>query len=219
MNNDNLTDSPEPKRTLAQWLFNPFQFIAGFFALALGMLAILLMAWLGGVSGIHYDGVLDIHAGLTGKLYPIWIFIAEGLINWIAMCVVLSIFGLIFSRQKFRVIDLLGTQALARWPYLFAALATMPAGFQRDSQHMLSKYTNAGGEVVVQSSDVLFFAFGLLVILLTLIWMVWLMYKAYAVSCNLKGGKAIGSFIAGLIIAEVASKLLLWFIYDRFGFI
>ena len=57
------------------------------------------------------------------------------------------------------------------------------------------------------------------VIVLTLIWMVTLMYKAYAISCNLKGAKAIGSFIAGLIAAEVVSKLLLGLIYNRLGVI
>ena len=177
------------------------------------------MAWLGGASDIHYDGVLDIHSGLTGQLYPAWFFIAEGLINWIAMCVVLSIFGLIFSRQKFRVIDLLGTQALARWPYLIAGLAPLPIGFHRYAQHLQSKLIPTSKAVAAQSGDMVWFIVANVVIVLTLIWMVILMYKAYAVSCNLKGTKAIGSFIAGLIIAEVASKLLLGIAYKQFGLI
>jgi hypothetical protein len=40
--------------------------------------------------------------------------------------------------------------------------------------------------------------------------MVALMYKAYSVSCNLKGPKAIFSFTAGLIIAEIISKVGIW---------
>jgi hypothetical protein len=42
-----------------------------------------------------------------------------------------------------------------------------------------------------------------------LCWMVALMYKSFSVSCNVKGGKAIGTFVAGLIIAEILSKLAL----------
>ena len=42
-----------------------------------------------------------------------------------------------------------------------------------------------------------------------LCWTVVLMYKAYSVSCNIKGAKAIVSFIIGLIIAEVLSKVAL----------
>ena len=41
-----------------------------------------------------------------------------------------------------------------------------------------------------------------------IIWMVALMYKAYAVSCNVKGAKAIGTFIASLILAKVVSKIV-----------
>ena len=39
--------------------------------------------------------------------------------------------------------------------------------------------------------------------------MVALMYKSFSVSCNVKGGKAIGIFVAGLLVAEVLSKLCL----------
>ena len=45
------------------------------------------------------------------------------------------------------------------------------------------------------------------VILVALIWMIYLMYRAFSVSCNLKGGKAVVLFIAALIAAEVISKI------------
>jgi hypothetical protein len=37
--------------------------------------------------------------------------------------------------------------------------------------------------------------------------MVALMYRAYAYSCNLKGARAIASFIVVLIVAEFLSKI------------
>jgi len=43
--------------------------------------------------------------------------------------------------------------------------------------------------------------------LLMLVWMVALMYRAYATSCNLKGARAIVSFIAVIIIAEFLARL------------
>ena len=42
--------------------------------------------------------------------------------------------------------------------------------------------------------------------ILMIIWMVALMYKAYTVSCNIKGPKAIVTFIVSLIGAEIFSK-------------
>ena len=48
--------------------------------------------------------------------------------------------------------------------------------------------------------------------LLLLCWEVALMYKSYSVSCNVKGGKAIGTFIAGLLLAEILSKSALYWL-------
>jgi len=38
------------------------------------------------------------------------------------------------------------------------------------------------------------------------------MYNAYTVSCNLKGGKAVVSFIGALLVAEIISKLVIIFL-------
>ena len=97
---------------LSQWFFNPFRFIAGFKALLLGLAIILISAFVGSFSNTHFDGVLDVHTGLEA---PLWLFFAEGLINWICMVIPLFFFGLIVSRSSFRRIDVFGTQALARW--------------------------------------------------------------------------------------------------------
>ncbi len=99
---------------LSQWVFNPFRFIAGFKALLLGLAIILISAFIGSLSNTHFDGVIDVH---TGAAAPMWFFLAEGVINWVCMVIPLFFFGLIVSRSAFRMIDVLGTQALARWPY------------------------------------------------------------------------------------------------------
>ena len=49
---------------------------------------------------------------------------------------------------------------------------------------------------------------GALVILAGIIWMVALMWKAFSISCNIKGGRAIALFIVAVLIGEVVSKLL-----------
>jgi hypothetical protein len=43
------------------------------------------------------------------------------------------------------------------------------------------------------------------------------MYRAYGISCNIKGGKTIISFVAGLIIAEILSKIAIWQLALRTG--
>jgi hypothetical protein len=52
-------------------------------------------------------------------------------------------------------------------------------------------------------------ALGLLMIPL-IVWTVALMYNAYSISANLRGPKAIWTFIASFLIAEILSKVILY---------
>jgi hypothetical protein len=47
------------------------------------------------------------------------------------------------------------------------------------------------------------------------VWTVFYMYKSYSVSCNLRGAKAILSFIGALIVAEILSKAALYWLFKQ----
>jgi hypothetical protein len=198
--------------SLGQWLFNPFRFIAGFQALLIGLVIILLSSFIGSFSNTHFDGVLDVH---TGAAAPMWFFLAEGMIDWICMVIPLFFFGLIVSRSSFRMIDVLGTQALARWPYLIAALVMLPNANRRVLEYIMSKVMQTAPPAV-NSIDVFVFGFAIIVMILMAIWMVALMYRAYAVSCNIKGARVVITFIVSLIGAEVLSKFAMVLLVRRF---
>jgi hypothetical protein len=199
--------------SLIQWLFNPFRFIAGFKALLMGLAIILISGFVGSFSNTHFDGVLDVHTGLES---PLWFFFAEGLIDWGCMVIPLFFFGLIVSRSAFRMIDVLGTQALARWPYLITAVVMLPDANQRVIAYVMSKLIQAAPAAAINSADVLIFGFAMFVVVLTVIWMVALMYRAYAVSCNIKGAGAIITFIISLTGAEVLSKFAIFLLVRTF---
>ena len=212
---ENTTNSEVASdKRLSQWLFNPFRFIAGFKALLLGLAIILLSAFLGWLSNTHFDGVIDFHTGLQG---PLWFFFAEGLINWVCVAIPLFFSGLIVSRHSFRMIDVLGTQALARCPYLVTSLVMLPGANRRFAEYMTSKLGLGAAAVSINYMDMLIFAFAMLLSILMVIWMIALMYRAYAVSCNIKGARAIITFIIGLLSAEVLSKLVILQMLSRFG--
>jgi hypothetical protein len=196
-----------------EWLFNPFRFIAGFKALLLGLAIILISVFVGSLSNTHFDGVLDAHTGLKA---PLWLFFAEGLIDWVCMVVPLFFFGLIVSRSSFRMIDVFGTQALARWPYLITAVVMLPDANQRVIVYIMSKLTQTAPAAAISSIDVFVFAFAILLSIFMVIWMVALMYRAYAVSCNIKGAGAVATFIVGLIAAEAISKLAIFLLVRAF---
>ncbi len=197
-----MNQNPDRKPTTL--LFNPFVYIAGAKALGLGLAAILVAGLIGAVGHTHFDGVLDVHSGAQA---PLWVFLAEGMIDWLCLAVVLLIIGMIISKTAFRTIDVLGTQALARWPTVFISLVTLPAGFQRFSNYLVEQLLKPGGNAAFNAADAVVFGVAVLVMIVFTCWFVVLMYKAYSVSCNLRGGKAIGTFIGGLILAEILSKV------------
>jgi len=200
----NLT--AKPNTSLSQYLFNPFRTLAGSKALFLGVSIILIAAFLGSLSNTHFDGVLDVH---TGQKAPTWLFFAESLIDWLCMVLFLFFSSLIVSRSQWRFIDIAGTQALSRWPTLLTALVMLPDANRRFGKYLISKLSQSSTAATINSTDAVIFFAAAIVALLMIIWMVALMYKAYAVSCNLKGAKAIVTFIISLILAEIVSKVLI----------
>jgi hypothetical protein len=185
-------------------LVNPFFYIAGGQALALGLAAILLAALVGSCGNTHFDGVLDTHVGASA---PLWFFLAEGVIDWLCLSVVLWVCGKIISQTAFRAVDLFGTQALARWPALFISLVALPKVFLRFSTELLQQINQ--GNLHLDPLDAFLFLAIVTAMIPLVCWMVALMYRSFSVSCNVKGGKAIGTFILGLLIAEALSKLAL----------
>lgn len=194
-------------RKLTTLLFNPFVYIAGGQALGLGVGAILLAGLVGSLSNTHFDGVLDTHGGFH---VPLGIFLAEGLADWLCLALVLLIFGKIISKTAFRTIDVFGTQALARWPTLLTSVVSLPPAVARFGRELVRQLTTPGVTPQINPLDASVFAIAVILMLLTLAWMVTLMYRAYSVSCNVRGGKAIGTFIVGLLLAEILSKFAIY---------
>jgi hypothetical protein len=203
------------------WLFNPFVYVAGATALIIGWAMILVAGFLGTLSHTHFDGAIDIH---TGGQAPGWLMISEGFVDWLCLSAILLIAGRILSHTSFRTIDLVGTQALARWPTIFAGLIALPKGSQRFTNYLLEllkrqglgpQSSSASQGIQFVASDALIFATVALGMTLIVCWVVFLMYKAYAVSCNLRGQKAVLSFIGGVIAAEILSKAALYWLFKQ----
>lgn len=198
--------TPEEQMGIGAWLFNPFTRIRGWEAFLYGAMAIVLTAYVGAISNTHFDGVLDAHTGMPA---PWWMFLAEGLIDWLSLAGVLWVFGRLASKAPVRNIDLFGTQALARWPMLIAAVACLAPGYTQFAGLLAEKLMGgAKGEPIVVE-DAVVFGVVIAVMLAAICWMAYLMYRSYSMSCNVKGGKAIGTFIGGLLVAEIVSKILI----------
>ena len=174
-----------------KWLINPFERIAGWQALFIGIAVMALTAVIGKINQIAFDGVLDVHGGATFSYLAAF---AMQAINLFASFLTMWLAGVCFSKSKLRAIDVAGTMALSRTPMLLLTiicfLPVIPASLYDVSQMVI---------------------FGL-IIFPFIIWMVALMYNAYSVSCHIKGGRAVISFIGALLVAEVISKFILFFL-------
>jgi len=183
-------------------LVNPFERIAGWPALVAGLCAMALATVIGRMAGIYFDGTLDIHG--SHVQHSVGTALLMHGIGWASLVLCLALAGLIFSRTRagrtrFRMIDLAGTLALARTPYLLlaVALSILPAGLV------------STGIISMSSSDIVrVVIFGLACVVL-LTWMIWLSYNAYSVSCNIRGVRGGLSFAGGLVAAEALSKWVL----------
>jgi len=136
------------------------------------------------------------------------VFISEGILDWIVMGGLLLLGAKIISRSRIRPLDVFGTQALARAPGIVTTLFALLPGYQRYTVHFLARYIKTLPDIQTYPGDPVMFYITAIVAVLMIVWMVELMYQGYSVSCNVAGGKAIGVFIAALILGEAISKFL-----------
>ena len=190
-----------PRRMgVARWLFNPFVRIGGEHALAIGLSGIVASGLVAAAGGIHFDGLLDFHPGFE---VAFWIPVVEGLVNWSVIALLLALISRLVAPRTVRLVDIAGTQALARVPLLLAALACVPAPIRETNRELVAAL--AEGRLATPTAASLIAgtfasACGL--------WMIWLMWKAFAVSCNQKGFRGVAIFVAAVIVGEVATKFL-----------
>ncbi len=198
-----MNDQPPntKKKLILTALFNPFHYVAGLQALSLGLLIILAAGFIGADSQSHFDGILDFH---TGKHVPLALFMIEGVVDWLALASLLYVAGLLISKSRVRPLDVFGTQAMARFPSVIMAVCAFPPAYQRQAARLVSANPGAA------RGDAVYFAVAAFIIFLMIIWMAILMYQAFAVSCNVRGGKAVSFFIGALVLAEIAVKAILY---------
>ncbi len=195
---------------MTERFLNPFKFIAGYSALLYGLIFLIVLSFLGYLAGVQFDGVVDVHF-IRGETSFFVILLQQILVLAVLVLVFYST-GLLFSKSSIRFIDVAGTFVLAR-----AALIPMAFLLLLLPKEALLEYILKAGfdesfisEMPLQVK--LLLSAVMLIIIPGIIWMVSLFYNAYRVSCNIGGRKAVISFIAGIITAEIISIWLIGFL-------
>lgn len=187
------------------WLYNPFEYIAGYKALFIGLAVMILATWIGTLNGSHFDGTFDMHVGMrsVASLYFI-----ETFVSWFLTALIFYITGLILSGSRIRIVDVFGTMAFARIPLILSVFVGFLPVMQQigqldpaDPQGSIKNLISILPMLMLASTP----------LIVSIIWTITLMFNAYKVSCNLKGAKLIASFIVALFISEAATKLIIFY--------
>jgi hypothetical protein len=190
---------------MIQKLFNPFVQIAGTKSLIYGLSITLITCLLCSFFNTRFDGVLDAHFTLKQSYYLPFI---DLLVNMGCITFVFYVLGVSLTHGKTRFIDILGTTTLARFPYLIVPLLNI----QNLNSSIGTKLLNSllqQSKIVLTSAEWIFLISSGIIALLITIWYIYLLFKAYAISTNLKKTTLIISFIGGIILAEILSKIVL----------
>lgn len=191
------------------FLINPFVRIAGLQSLMIGAATILVTAFIASFGNIHLDGVLDLHVGGSGSSVGMGLALIEGLINLGSITLFVYLAGLIFSKSSIRFVDVMGTQSMARFPYLIACIGSLFLSDEKILSYVEYEFMHKGDPVQLVVWDYISFILAAIIFMGMFVWSLVLMYKAYSVSCNVKGGKSVVTFIVALLLAETLSKILL----------
>ncbi|SDL95872.1 hypothetical protein SAMN05421823_109136 [Catalinimonas alkaloidigena] len=187
------------------WLLNPFQKVAGEQALAWGSGVVVLGGLTAWWHQARFDGVLDMHLVEGGP----WVGpFLDGVVNVLVLTIVFYPLGLLLNRGRVRLLDVVGTMALARAPFVLLPFLNSHDFLQRTSSEILT-HVQQGTVAEIDNLDLTLLLLISVLSLGLLVWMVLWLYRAYAVSCNVRGAKGIISFIVGLVLAELLSKWLI----------
>lgn len=197
---------------MTELLFNPFRRYGGARALFAAIVIMLLGGLVAVTAQVRFDGVIDMHMGMARDIG--WTAaLTEWIIVWLTMVVLLYVSGRLLSSSSIRLIDVAGMHGMARFPFIPAGLLMLFPVNEKMARYAELVMMKKGEPVELSGIDIGSFLLLSLLVLAFIIWAVVLMYRAYSVSCNLKGPKAIVSFIVVTVIAEIAAKSVLYMVF------
>ncbi len=191
---------------MIQKLFNPFVQIAGSKSLILGLAFLLLSSTLAAFFNTRFDGILDAHYTKNQSFYVSYF---DSLINISVISLIFYAFGAALSKGRTRFIDVIGTTTLARFPLFVIPLFNIQNQSGLIGEKIIQSITKPKA-IQLSQFEWIFLVFSGIISLLLIIWYIVLLFKAYKISTNLKGANLIVSFILGLIIAEIVSKIIIY---------
>ncbi len=188
-------------------LFKPFERYSETVLLVVGLLMLGVGILVGTIFNARFDGVLDLHFSTALSIRQTTI---DLLIDVLTLFLFLFIAAKLVNR-KTRVVDVFAVVIIARIPFSFAVLINMTGFFSLIGKHFDDPAMIQKGMLGLTSLELTGLIVSAVVILLLVIWSVALLYNGYKIASNAKSARSIVFFIVALLLAEIASKILIHF--------
>lgn len=190
-------------------LFNPFERIAGWQALAWGILGLIISTALSYLTNYHYHGLLHFGSAPNNAL---WCYVVEHLVVWLIPFMLFYLGGIMLSKSNIRLIDVLGTVVFAQLPLIISNLFFLLPPFQK----LMEIDTNMPlAEMIIffKQPEVLLAVWLSLVSVIFLIWTLVWMFNALKVSTNLKGYPLGILYCVGVFGGDIICRYLIKMCY------
>lgn len=193
------------------WFINPFQKIAGFKALLLGLVVLVIMSLVGTYAGVYFDGILGymMPYHLKAMKPNFLLLVYQNIVAWLVLSLVFLSMAILLKQKRIRVIDFFGTVLLARVPILISLLFNLflkyynPDLFKADD---LSK----GIELHLTLAN----TFSWLVFMGTLAWVLMTYLFAFKESSGTEGKKLWIGYITSIVLGNILALILTrWFLF------
>ncbi|MBP3424772.1 MAG: hypothetical protein J6K57_07020 [Alistipes sp.] len=182
-------------------LFNPFRYIAGAKALIFGLVFIVASTLLLYSGGFIQDSY--IHIGMAKA--SLWYVGAMQIVWWLLPALLLYLCGVLLSKSKIRIIDILGTTAFAQ---LILLLMIAPMLLPVVMNNMLESVAALQSGVTPQTASLIpIMIYSIWSLICLVVFYIW-NYNAFAVSCNVSGWKAIVAFIAVQVVVTIVGTII-----------
>lgn len=199
-------------RTVVGWLFWPFKYIAGTKALAIGIVAMILISIFGYLGNVFFNGVIGPNIAATGVSSPYIVHAIMQISALFSLTLVFYITARIVSKSAVRLIDIAGTMALSQAPFILVALAGLIPATHLDIASMNT--VGLEGFIQIIEDNIVMITLISILSILIIVWTVALKYNAYTISANIRGAKAIVSFIVAIIISEILARIINYIIIN-----
>ncbi|WP_300566035.1 YIP1 family protein [Flavobacterium sp.] len=183
---------------------NPFEKYSDRILLITGLLFSTFAVLLAYTFNARFDGFLDLHFSDNTTIYQ---SLSDVLIGIISGTIVFFGIGRLINK-KTRLIDILSTCLIAKIPFYISPLLNIN-GFMYNTTSRVVKIANPENVHKISTTDIIILMATSTLTLLTLIWMIALLFNGFKIATNSKETKHTLFFIAGIIIAEIVSKIVI----------